>query len=172
MSSWMYFFFNQCIHSLGLQFTSKCHYMSWFTVKYRDMVTSDFLARQTDEQSLTPSIMSAVLEIAGVEPSCTEHGIVVFTWRSCSGGKGRVTVMSESSSACWWRVYQGRVCMVESLFLSQYLPRSRPLWPSLSPECNGEAGGGIHFPLQAPVTLSFQQNSSLPKRAGIHSLIQ
>lgn len=51
---------------------SKCHYMSHFTVKCRDVVTSDFLAHQTDKQSLTPSIMSEALEkIAGVDPSCT-----------------------------------------------------------------------------------------------------
>lgn len=56
-----------------------------------------------------------------------------------------------------------------SQYLPQCLPRSRPLLPSPSPECMGEAGEGVRFPLQAPVTLSFQQNSSLPKRyAWIH----
>lgn len=65
-------FFFKTMHTFpGAAIYSKCHYMSWFTVKCRDMVTSGFLARQTDEQSLTPSMMSAVLEIAGVEPSCT-----------------------------------------------------------------------------------------------------
>lgn len=137
--------------------------ISWFTSKCRDMMTSDFLTHLTNEQSLTPSIMS------GSSGGCWNGSILHSTQDHCFQLKSLAWELRAEWLRCELagRVLAGSVLgySLESRCLSicQHLPRSPHLCPSPFPEWSSEAGRGVHFPSRAPNT-SFQQNSSLPKR--------
>lgn len=56
----------------------------------------------------TPTLYQDVLEIARMNPSCTQHGMVVFSQRASLARTRAEWLMWVSRSACWWGVCQGK----------------------------------------------------------------
>lgn len=172
---------SQCIHFtsdvlLGVCFVLTMHTFSravilfclplYVMVHWETQGCGDFSLLKPSNLSVvfnTPTLCQEVLEIARMNLSCAQRGIVVFSERTSLVRTRAEWLKWVSRSACWWGVSGEESAEWMSFYLPQGVCLDFSSFPSL-PGGRQWGSRGAHFPLQAPITLYFQPNSFLHKR--------